>query len=555
VAFLAVAPSVALARALPPAAAFALKDTFDSVRACRVEAIGIDGSTATVRLCLRVQEDMCFSLTLDDPQPRCGGEPMGPWCVQWTAGDPSDEIRDAIRTALRDSTNTWVDPEYAGRAARWGETSETVTLPPPRWRTLVLAFLLTAGPLLAGGVVGRRIRSLRRWWMPAVLALVLASAALALACLPGIGIWDVVSLAVLCIAGLLLGFTASDRRVALLFIVSSAIAFAGLEWATREFLPAPPRFPPPEDATFVLGPGSWDGGCMALYRPAGKRSGHFRDAASTGAVVHLGDSLTFGSGVGETEAFPALLDARATGTRHVNFGVWAVGTDFEYLLMEKILAEQTPAMVVLHVYAGNDISDIDRPYECCDGGPLLTYETGVPMARCSTPRWGISLASRAGRSPPPFPLRVATAYSYAARHAAARFSRLVFRFDAPPNFIGAEGEASEEGWEHFTAILARMRDELRRRGIPFVVDILPSRWALDSTIPAEAPSYRSGRRIAAIAADLGIRTLDPWDVLRAAVQRDGSSRYFLGDSDIHFTPEGHRLMANWLAEHLPPPSP
>ncbi len=76
-----------------------------------------------------------------------------------------------------------------------------------------------------------------------------------------------------------------------------------------------------------------------------------------------------------------------------------------------------------------------------------------------------------------------------------------------------------------------------------------------STIPPEAPSYRSGRRIAAIAADLGIRTLDPWDVLRPAVQRDGSSRYFLGDSDIHFKPEGHRLMADWLAEHLPPPPP
>ena len=193
---------------------------------------------------------------------------------------------------------------------------------------------------------------------------------------------------------------------------------------------------------------------MALYRPAGKRSGHFRDAASTGAVVHLGDSLTFGSGVGETEAFPALL-MRAPPARGTSTSAYGrVGTDFEYLLMEKILAEQTPAMVVLHVYAGNDISDIDRPYECCDGGPLLTYETGVPMARCSTPRWGISLASRAGRSPPPFPLRVATAYSYAARHAAARFSRLVFRFDAPPNFIGAEGEASEEGWEHFTAILS-----------------------------------------------------------------------------------------------------
>jgi hypothetical protein len=379
--------------------------------------------------------------------------------------------------------------------------SETVTLPPPRWRTLVLAVLLTAGPLLAGGVVGRRIRSLRRWWIPAVLAIVLASAALALACARHRHLGCRLACGPLH-GGLLLGFTASDRRGSFSSrVFGDRVCRSGVGDAPVFACAA---LPAARGCDVRSRPRELDGGCKARYRPAGKRAGRFRDVASTGAVVHLGDSLTFGSGVGETEAFPALLDERATGARHVNFGVWAVGTDFEYLLMEKILAEQTPAMVVLHVYAGNDISDIDRPYECCDGGPLLTYETGVPRARCSTPRWGISLASRAGRSPPPFPLRVATAYSYAARHAAARFSRLVFRFDAPPNFIGVEGEASEEGWEHFTAILARMRDELRRRGIPFVVDILPSRWALDSTIPPEAPSYRSGRRIAAIAADLGI---------------------------------------------------
>ena len=54
---------------------------------------------------------------------------------------------------------------------------------------------------------------------------------------------------------------------------------------------------------------------------------------------------------------------------------------------------------------------------------------------------------------------------------------------------------------------------------------------------------------AAIAERRGIRTVDAWDVLADAVRGEGGSRYYL-EGDIHFTPEGHRLVADWLDEEL-----
>lgn len=47
--------------------------------------------------------------------------------------------------------------------------------------------------------------------------------------------------------------------------------------------------------------------------------------------------------------------------------------------------------------------------------------------------------------------------------------------------------------------------------------------------------------------------LDPREMLEAAVRRDGAARYYLAPPDIHFTPEGHRVVAAWLAAELLPP--
>jgi lysophospholipase L1-like esterase len=422
-----------------------------------------------------------------------------------------------------------------------------------------LALLLLVAPLLVGIPLGRALRQRNRGaFLGVVVALLLTLAAVE--GLQQVGTWDSISIGLLFVTGVLLGCSGIDRRSAMILVVSSVLALAGLEAALRWWLPPPPRFPTPDKAALVLEPAAWDAGCSVLYEAADvDQDVHvlrripsrpkLREHAPL--VVHLGDSMTYGEGVAEEETFPALLDARQPTVIHRNYGVWAVGTDFEYLLLQRILEVHSPTMVVLHVYLGNDIYDIDRPYACCDAGPLLDYSEGEPIARCVSARWRFPLTLRLGRSPPPYPLRVATSWSYAAGYGATAFSRLASAFESGAGFIRTEGEATESDWEHFREILTKVLDELPPN-VELIVNLLPTRQALETADPTASAAYRAGQRAATVTKQLGIRTLDAWDVLADAVKRDGSPRYFR-EHDIHFTPEGHQLLANWLETQLSSP--
>ncbi len=421
---------------------------------------------------------------------------------------------------------------------------------------LILALVLIAAPLLIGILLGGLLGRYRGDASLAVTAVVLITI-FGLRILPQVGTWDTISFGALTAVGLLLGRARLERRSALTLGIASILALVGLEVALRMWLPPPPRFPNAENAALVFEPEAWDAGCSVLYAEDIEADLHVlrrtkpnpKTRQHAPLIVHLGDSMTYGEGVKAEETFPALLDARQTTAVHRNYGVWAVGTDFEYLLLLSILDTHSPAMVIVHVYAANDIYDIDRPYACCDAGPLLEYDPDWVAARCVDASWQLSLSFRLSRSPPPYPLRVATHWSYAARHAAAAFSRLVSWFEPRADFIRSEGEASETGWQHFTQILTHMRDELPPN-VELIVNLLPSRQALEAADPKAAPSYRAGRRVAMIAEELGIRTLDAWSLFATAVRRDGIRRYFRDEHDIHFTAEGHKLLADWLEKEL-----
>mgnify|MGYP000213890395 CR=1 FL=1 len=43
-----------------------------------------------------------------------------------------------------------------------------------------------------------------------------------------------------------------------------------------------------------------------------------------------------------------------------------------------------------------------------------------------------------------------------------------------------------------------------------------------------------------------------WFAAEAAVKAEGADRYYLPPPDIHFTGEGHRLVAEWLSGKLTP---
>lgn len=83
---------------------------------------------------------------------------------------------------------------------------------------------------------------------------------------------------------------------------------------------------------------------------------------SASDVVVIGDSLSFGLGVEEGEAFPARLHAALPGSPAVlDASVPTYGPPEYLVTMERALSARRPATVVLVVNLINDLAEIDRP--------------------------------------------------------------------------------------------------------------------------------------------------------------------------------------------------
>jgi hypothetical protein len=97
-------------------------------------------------------------------------------------------------------------------------------------------------------------------------------------------------------------------------------------------------------------------------------------APGTTRVVMLGDSITFGSGVGDDQTFSHLLDARP-GLEVVNLGVDGYGTDQELIRLEREGLGLHPHVVILNFCVRNDYFDNALPVALYDGVSAKPYFT------------------------------------------------------------------------------------------------------------------------------------------------------------------------------------
>ena len=105
---------------------------------------------------------------------------------------------------------------------------------------------------------------------------------------------------------------------------------------------------------------------VLLYRlpphhGAGIDAEGFRNATSDGPfdVVVLGDSLTYGYGVGDEESWPAVL-ARRSGLTVYNYGMGGYGPAQYATLAERALADKRPRWLIVALFMGNDLEDACR---------------------------------------------------------------------------------------------------------------------------------------------------------------------------------------------------
>jgi len=245
-------------------------------------------------------------------------------------------------------------------------------------------------------------------------------------------------------------------------------------------------------------------------------------------VLFLGDSFTFGYAVDDAQGFVGLLAARLQpGKRIVNGAQPAYGPTQYRMQLEWLLAEGwRPRSIVIVAYSGNDVLDamIDKDLPTHDG--LLGDDPG----------WRHRLRS-----------------SHLYRLGARLYKALVtqsprWRHDDVTQMDPRTWEQPEfqRAWQVVADEFVAMRAIAGRVGATLHVAIVPPTFAVDVRgghakpmpgLDAELPM----RRLLAACKLANIEALDLTNSLAAVP----SERCFL-PYDGHFSPEGHRLVADAL---------
>jgi hypothetical protein len=259
---------------------------------------------------------------------------------------------------------------------------------------------------------------------------------------------------------------------------------------------------------------------------------------ATRRVLHIGDSMVFGVDIPRDQTFAADLEKLEPEVQHINGGISGMAPDDYLVVLRRWIARHQVDLAVIYLFEGNDLNGLDSPHPCSNWQPILSYADDHARLRFpSAPKndRGIGLTWLLINSPMPYLGRVMiVGHSAAAAFVGSALAAWSARGSSEPDDVQLQ---------HLESILRSARDELRERGIQFVVVVLPAGGRLRM---ANAPG-RFSDQVLAISRRLGLHELDATEPIAAALgrgenpfQRDGT----------HFNEAGHRLMAKWLHERL-----
>ena len=239
----------------------------------------------------------------------------------------------------------------------------------------------------------------------------------------------------------------------------------------------------------------------------------------------LGDSFTFGHGVEAHEAWPALLDERLPSLEAHNLAVTGYGTDQQLLRFEERAAELAPDAVILGLFAGTvfrharfEQLGYAKPRFAFDGSELRLLGVPVPDGPPSKPSsrlWALLSGT----------LRSVT-----------------------------EHLGYGEAWTVTGGILDRLAVRAGEHDAPLFIVILPKDRMVYGGGPRQSVHERMHARLHRLLDERGLEYLDLTSALRDGA-KDQPRLYYARDG--HWTPDGHRVaaeaIADWLAPLLPAP--
>ena len=497
-------------------------------------------------LCTEAQgRGRCVELRLGDPERGCEPPSDGPFCLQPKAEGESASMLALVRERLDgwSSDEVWRSVEREGVKGADAAQARGPRVAPALW-PMALGVLSLFG-LIGLGILWGRLAWLSlsaRAFVPPLVALLVGHL------WPELSTWDLI------FAGLVLGGAGWTRgRYGPIapptwgrFILTLLFALALGEGAARLVLPPPDPLPPPQAARLLFEPEARERSCQAIY------PGLYPDAkppsrAKQGIVLHLGDSMVEGQEVAPSERFTAILSEEDEATQHLNAGFAGTGPDHHLRVLRAWWPLLEPEVVVLYLYPGNDLLDLDRDYACCGHGPLLD---GGLESRCEAPQWAFPLQALLARSPPPYLLRALSGHSRFAAHLTGGFSRLALVLE-PRLGEAAGGVEPEEAWARYRDVMVAIKRFVSDRGATLHIVLLPTRAALEPEGEASR-TLEVGDRIAEV---LRLAQIPAWDArpMFRTLGRQGSFAHLfsdLGPYNEHLGKEGHRALANWLLGRL-----
>jgi hypothetical protein len=544
---------------LGPSAAPQLTEAFQRAGPTwHLESAQIDRTEVKGQACLGEGTARCFNYRLSFPDDACDAMRTGPWCLEV---ENAQAIPKEL-AVLSDALSKVPAQVWSLAAPPPKEVPSEATAPasggPAVLSTIIRTLLYFVLPLFAGALLGLLVRRLlRAWWVRAAGATAFVAGALAAFGKVPLGVWDLGLLGLLAAAGFLGATGAKGRFRWRGPVFGGFVLLLGcllLELLVRRVVPEPPRFPPATSARLWFQPEDIEDACRAMElerQPPWLNWRSGGEIRSDERVLHLGDSMVQGEGVEGNETFAAALERLDPGVAHINAGAAGSSVDAYLMVLRTWIDRAKPTRVVVHLFTGNDLDEIDQPYSCCEAQSFFTYPNGQPQQRCTTPRRKFSTFTLLRQAPAPYPVRVLTGLSWSARHAANAFKlfsfRLSVRYKPPP-------PPPDVAYAHIEAVLQALRDDLRARNLPLTAVVLPFRGALQSEHPKDSREWHIAQRFLAIARRLDVPVLDAWDYFEHLTREEGGSRLFVTppDWDVHFSAEGHLRYAKWLLGELGP---
>ncbi len=255
-------------------------------------------------------------------------------------------------------------------------------------------------------------------------------------------------------------------------------------------------------------------------------------------VLFLGDSVTFGEGVSDNETFPQLLEGRRTGrgrrVQALNGGVPGYGIANEVELFVDVRESVAPDVAVLVFYLNDAIPSPAIRVFTPPAWLADSYLVGRLYVVASRAAGGLAPASR-------FMPEQSLVEGWQREVLAARGD--------PSRALAAKnladwGVAWSDGvWSWIEPYVVKFASLARETGARPLLVVTP----LEAQLDASRLDDRPQRRMREIGGKLGMPVVDVLPALREA---SGASKEALFLDHCHFSPAGHRVVAEAIGQAL-----